>query len=107
MRNLGGAIGLAMIDTVIYTRSPALGTALTKRLEAGDVDAAKYVGIPLDMFMNRPAGPLEGPALTMVQSLVHNAALTQAINDAWIMIAALTFGALLCVPFAKPSPGPA
>ena len=25
MRNLGGAIGLAMIDTVIYTRSPVLG----------------------------------------------------------------------------------
>ena len=35
MRNLGGAIGLAMIDTVIYTRSPALGTASTKKLEAG------------------------------------------------------------------------
>ena len=54
MRNLGGAIGLAMIDTVIYSRSPALGTAFTKKLEAGDVDTAKFVGIPLDMFMNRP-----------------------------------------------------
>ena len=32
MRNLGGAIGLAMIDTVIYTRSPALGAAFTKKL---------------------------------------------------------------------------
>ena len=103
MRNLGGAIGLAMIDTVIYTRSPALGTALTARLQAGDVGVAKFVGIPLDMFMNRPAGPLEGPALTMVQSLVKKAALVQAINEAWIMIAVLTFGALLCVPFAKTS----
>jgi MFS transporter, DHA2 family, multidrug resistance protein len=107
MRNLGGAIGLAMIDTVIYTRSPALGTAFTARLEAGDVDTAKFVGIPLDMFMNRPAGPLEGPALTMVQSLVEKAALVQAINEAWIMIAALTFAALLCVPFAKGAPRPA
>ncbi len=104
MRNLGGAIGLAMIDTVIYTRSPALGTALTERLQAGDVGVAKFVGIPLDMFMNRPTGPLEGPALTMVQSLVKKAALVQAINEAWIMIAVLTFGALLCVPFAKASP---
>jgi MFS transporter, DHA2 family, multidrug resistance protein len=107
MRNLGGAIGLAMIDTVIYSRSPVLGTALTKRLEAGDVDTAKFVGIPLDLFMNRPAGPLEGPALTFVQSLVEKAALAQAINEAWIMIAALTFAALLCVPFAKPPPHPA
>jgi DHA2 family multidrug resistance protein len=103
MRNLGGAIGLAMIDTVIYTRSPALGTAFTKKLEAGDVDTAKLVGIPLDMFMNRPTGPLEGPALAMVQSLVEKAALVQAINEAWITIAVLTIGALLCVPFAKKS----
>ena len=107
MRNLGGAIGLAMIDTVIYMRSPALGKAFTERLEAGDVGAAKVVGIPLDMFMNRPAGPLEGPALTMVQSLVEKAALVQAINEAWIMIAVLTLGALLCVPFAKTPPRPA
>ena len=103
MRNLGGAIGLAMIDTVIYTRSPVLGAALTDRLQAGDIGAAKFVGIPLDMFMNRPAGPLEGPALAMVRPLVEKAALAQAINEAWILIALLTFGALLCVPFAKRS----
>jgi MFS transporter, DHA2 family, multidrug resistance protein len=103
MRNLGGAIGLAMIDTVIYSRSPTLGAGFMQRLQAGDVDTAKFVGIPLDMFMNRPAGPLEGPALTMVQSLVEKAALVQAINEAWIMIAVLTIGALLCVPFAKAS----
>jgi DHA2 family multidrug resistance protein len=39
----------------------------------------------------------------MVQSLVEKAALVQAINEAWIMIAVLTIGALLCVPFAKRS----
>jgi MFS transporter, DHA2 family, multidrug resistance protein len=38
-----------------------------------------------------------------VQSLVEKAALVQAINEAWIMIAVLTIGALLCVPFAKRS----
>jgi MFS transporter, DHA2 family, multidrug resistance protein len=95
---------IAMIDTVIYTRSPALGTGFMERLQAGDVDTAKFVGIPLDMFMNRPTGPLEGPALTMVQSLVEKAALVQAINEAWITIAVLTIGALLCVPFARSSP---
>jgi DHA2 family multidrug resistance protein len=76
-------------------------------LQAGDVGAAKFVGIPLDMFMNRPAGPLEGPAVAMVQPLVEKAALAQAINEAWIMIAVLTIGALLCVPFAKTSPASA
>ena len=104
MRNLGGAIGLAMIDTVIYTRSPVLGVAFTERLQAGDIDTAKFVGIPIDMFVKRPVGPLDGPAQAMVQSLVERAALVQAINEAWIMIAVLTIGALLCVPFAKRSP---
>jgi DHA2 family multidrug resistance protein len=47
MRNLGGAIGLSLIDTVIYTGSPALGTALTEKLQAGDIDTAKFAGIPL------------------------------------------------------------
>ena len=104
MRNLGGAIGLALIDTVIYTRSPVIGAAFTERLQAGDIDTAKFVGIPVDMFVARPVGPLDGPTLALVQSFVEKAALVQAINEAWIMIAVLTIGALLCVPFAKRSP---
>jgi MFS transporter, DHA2 family, multidrug resistance protein len=104
MRNLGGAIGLALIDTVIYTRSSVIGAAFTERLQAGDIDTAKFVGIPVDMFVARPVGPLDGPTLALVQSFVEKAALVQAINEAWIMIAVLTIGALLCVPFAKRSP---
>jgi MFS transporter, DHA2 family, multidrug resistance protein len=104
MRNLGGAIGLALIDTVIYTRSPVIGAAFTERLQAGDIETAKFVGIPVDMFVARPVGPLDGPTLALVQSFVEKAALVQAINEAWIMIAVLTIGALLCVPFAKRSP---
>jgi MFS transporter, DHA2 family, multidrug resistance protein len=75
-------------------------------LQAGDLDTAKFVGIPVDMFVKPPVGPLDGPAQAMVQSLVERAALVQAINEAWIMIAVLTIGALLCVPFAKRSPPP-
>jgi DHA2 family multidrug resistance protein len=33
--------------------------------------------------------------------LLEKAALTAAINDAWLLIAALTGIALLCVPFAR------
>ena len=53
MRNLGGAIGLALIDTVIYTRSPVHSAAIMDRLRADDIDTAKFVGIPLD----RARGP--------------------------------------------------
>jgi DHA2 family multidrug resistance protein len=89
MRNLGGAIGLALIDTVICGRSPALGAAIVDRLQAGDVDAAKLVGIPLGIFAARPAGPLDAATRQMLQPLVEKVALVQAINEAWAMIAVL------------------
>jgi MFS transporter, DHA2 family, multidrug resistance protein len=101
MRNLGGAIGIALIDTVIYLRSPIHADALTARLQAGDVIAATFVGIPLDQFASRPPGPLDPDTQALLQSLVEKAALVQAINEAWAMIAVLTVVALLCVPFAN------
>ena len=55
MRNHGGAIGLALIDTVIYGRSLVLGAAIRDRLQAGDFATAKSVGLPLDIFAQRPA----------------------------------------------------
>ncbi|WP_374113760.1 DHA2 family efflux MFS transporter permease subunit [Rhizobium sp. L51/94] len=100
MRNLGGAIGLALIDTVIYGRSPGHGTALMEKLAAGDVATATYVGIPLDMFTSRPSGPIDDATRSMLQPLVEKAALTQSINEAWTMVAILTLAALACVPFA-------
>jgi DHA2 family multidrug resistance protein len=106
MRNLGGAVGLALIDTVIYTRTPVHAAAIADRLESGDIATAKFVGIPLDAFTARPAGPLDDGARAMLHSLVETAAMVQATNEAWAMVAVLTAGALLCVPFAKtPSPG--
>jgi MFS transporter, DHA2 family, multidrug resistance protein len=106
MRNLGGAIGLAMIDTVIYTRSPIHGAAIMDKLLAGDIDTARFIGIPLDIFVARRTGPLDPDTRAMLQPLIENAALVRAINEAWIMIAALTVAALLCVPFAKGAPAP-
>jgi MFS transporter, DHA2 family, multidrug resistance protein len=104
MRNLGGALGLAMIDTVIYTRSPPLGAALMDRLQAGDIDTARFVGLPLDVLASRPPGTLDLGARAMLQPFVEKAALVQAINEAWALVAVLTFAALLCVPFANDAP---
>ena len=41
MRNLGGAIGIALIDTVIYTRAPIHARKLWDRLAAGDLDVMR------------------------------------------------------------------
>ena len=58
MRNLGGAIGLALIDTVIYSRAPVHGQGLMARLQTGDTAAATFVGIPPQVFAALPPGPL-------------------------------------------------
>jgi hypothetical protein len=88
MRNLGGAIGIALIDTVIYGRAPVLGQAIVRRLERRDVDTALAVGVPLDALLSRPPGPTE-PAIALdLKPMVENLALVQAINEAWLLIAA-------------------
>ena len=101
MRNLGGAIGLALIDTVIYSRAPVHGADLMARLQAGDAAAAAFVGIPAQIFAAMPPGPLDAATQGLLAPLLEKAALSAAINDAWLLIAALTAIALICVPFAS------
>ena len=101
MRNLGGAIGLALIDTIIYGRAPIYGQQIAHRLQTGDMATAKFVGLPLDIFAARWAQPLTAGTKAMLEPLIIDAALTQAINTAWLMIAILSVVALICVPFAK------
>jgi MFS transporter, DHA2 family, multidrug resistance protein len=104
MRNLGGAIGLALIDTVIYSRAPAHAMGLMARLQAGDGDTAAFVGIPAAMFAALPPGPLDSATLGLLAPLLEKATLTAAINEAWLMIAVVTVGALLFVPLARRGP---
>lgn len=103
MRNLGGAIGIALVDTVIFGRAPVIGASLKYRLIAGDSDAAEFVGIPAFLFEMQRGAPPTPRAIEMLRPMVEKAALTQAINEAWAMIAALTAVALLCVVFSGSS----
>ena len=101
MRNLGGAIGLALIDTVVYSRTSLHANEIANKLTAGDASTASFVGIPLDMFALQKAQPLDASSMLLLKPLVEKAALTLAINDAWLMIAVLTAIVLICIPFAK------
>ncbi len=102
MRNLGGAIGIALVDTIIYVRAPIEGARILERLQAGDRDVAAFVGVP-DAMIAHLTGPPDPGALAMLRPLVETAAFTLAINEAWGMIALATVAALLCIPFAKAS----
>ena len=91
MRNLGGAIGLALIDTVIFGRAQGHGLALAHRLLDFDAAAFAFVGLPLP-----PAGTLITPEMKeMARPAVERAALTLAVTEAWAMIAILTSSGVL------------
>ena len=103
MRNLGGAIGIALIDSVIYGRSASHGVEIMDRLRSGDIATARFAGLSMESFAAGLAGPLDAKAQEMLRPIVERAALTQSINESWALIAMLTVAALICVPFAKRS----
>ncbi|MDR3469075.1 MAG: DHA2 family efflux MFS transporter permease subunit [Xanthobacteraceae bacterium] len=95
MRNLGGAIGIAVIDTILYGRTVAHADALRGRLIAGDTTAARAVGLDLQLFTHRPEGVSDATVEAYVRPLVERAALTHSINEAWMLLAMVALVAAL------------
>jgi DHA2 family multidrug resistance protein len=89
MRNLGGAIGLAMIDTVLEQRTPVHIASIVARLLAGDPSAALLVGLPTERFTGVPIGDVDQATRALVAPLVERAGLVAAFNDAWLLIGGL------------------
>ena len=100
MRNLGGAIGIALADTIIYGRIPAYVNDIAQRLKAGDVTMAREVGLPIDTFLERLHTQLDDVEQATLKHLIEKLALTHVINEAWLMLAVLSLLALIIIPFA-------
>jgi MFS transporter, DHA2 family, multidrug resistance protein len=103
MRNLGGAIGIALIDTILYGRVVGYAENLRDRLLAGDVTAAQAIGLSTKLFLDRPPGPPDEATIAFVRPMVEKASLALCINEAWAMLAGVAVIGLLLVPFARDS----
>jgi len=103
MRNLGGAIGIALIDTILYGRVVGYAENLRDRLLAGDVTAAQAIGLNTKLFLDRPPGPPDEATIAFVRPMVEKASLALCINEAWAMLAGVAVIGLLLVPFARDS----
>jgi DHA2 family multidrug resistance protein len=103
MRNLGGAIGLALIDTVLDLRIPAHVEAIVARLQAGDASAARLVGLPPERFAGVPIGAVDDATRALIAPLVERAGLVAAFNDAWLVIGALILVSTLALPLLRPA----
>jgi len=103
LRNLGGAIGLALIDTVLYGRTPQIAERLAAGLTDGDAAIAGRIGLPLDRFLaHTPGTPVEPQVLAYVQAAVRRQATVEAINEAWMLVALLTLGGAVAVLLLRP-----
>jgi DHA2 family multidrug resistance protein len=104
MRNLGGAIGLALIDTTIFSRAATYGTKIVEELQADNIETAVRIGIPRDAFIEQIGIPPDEFTEEMIRPLVERQALVEAINDAWLLIGVLTALAVILVFFVRRIP---
>ena len=104
MRNLGGAIGLALIDTVIYGRSPLHAERLVEKLKAGDIATGRLIGLPDGAMTGAAPQNVDAATISFVQALVEKTAFVQSVNEAWAMLAAFAVLATLGVVLLRPAP---
>jgi DHA2 family multidrug resistance protein len=74
---------------------------LRVRLLAGDVSAAKAIGLDPALLVNRPPGPPDEAAVAFVRPMVEKASLALCVNEAWLMLACVAIAGVLLVPFAR------
>jgi DHA2 family multidrug resistance protein len=101
MRNLGGAIGIALLDTVMFGRAAIHGDRLVERLMAGDVETGRIIGLPAGLLRGQPLGEITPQMEAAVRPLIEKASLVASINEAWALLAALTMLGLMALPFAS------
>ena len=101
MRNLGGAIGIALIDTVMFTRSPEHGDAMAARLMEGDIETGRLIGLPDGIMRGKPIDEVTLEMEEAVRPLIEKASLVASINEAWAMLAAFTVLGLIALPFVS------
>jgi DHA2 family multidrug resistance protein len=104
MRNLGGAIGIALIDTILYGRTSGHAEALRDRLIAGDITAAQAIGLDLELFSHRPPDASDATVEAYLRPMVEKAAFALSTNEAWALLAFAALLGILLVPFADPPP---
>lgn len=97
MRNLGGAIGIALVDTVAEQRTRVHVDHIVSRLQAGDADTAASVGLPTAMFHGHAMGPVSELMKQMIAPMVNRAALTASFNEAWLLVGVLFLFSLVAI----------
>lgn len=99
-RNLGGAVGIAVIDSLLQSVIHARADAIVAALRAGDVTTAGALHLPIDDFLAMHDAPIDADMRALLEPLVRHLALSDAVNRAWIVLAAAAAAVALCTALA-------
>ena len=82
MRNLGGAIAIALVDTMVEQRQPIHAENLTTQLKSGQLEILRDIGFTGPTLPNEFSHAVAQSAAP----LIERAALVHAFNDTWLML---------------------
>ena len=104
MRNIGGAVGIGVVDTIINIRPHGIAARLLDQLVAGGASTAAFVGIPKDLLAGVDLAHADPGDIAFVKPIIARAAATVAFNEAWLVVGGILFLALVFVPLLCRSP---
>jgi DHA2 family multidrug resistance protein len=102
-RNLGGAVGLAVINSVLNQRTDLHIARLHERVTWGNATATET----LNMFTQRLQGMGDASLMAMKQlsQIVHRQAVVMGFGDAFLMLTVFYFGLTVTVAFLNKPAG--
>jgi DHA2 family multidrug resistance protein len=104
MRNLGGAVGIAVVNTLLRDHARAAASRFGEALGPGGRHATEVVADVADRLAAVTPDPAH--AMLMAQGLfarvVAREALTVSFDDVFRLLAWMFIGALVMVPFCRP-----
>jgi len=102
-RNLGGALGLAVINSVLNQRTDLHIARLHERVTWGNATATET----LNMFTQRMQGMGDASlmALKQLSNIVHRQAVVMGFGDAFFMLSVFYFGLIMLLVFLKKPAG--
>ena len=101
MRNLGGAVGIAMLATIIDIRSRHYLWQLKENLTAGSLNLTEYLTKAGNMLTAQ--GGNKDQAYGLLMKEMNNQASVMAFNEGFLLMAILLFIAAIAVISIKPA----
>jgi DHA2 family multidrug resistance protein len=101
MRNVGGAIGIGIVDTIVNVRPQAIGARVLDELVRGMAATAAFVGVPKDLLAGVNIAHADPGDMAFVKPIIARAAATIAFNEAWMVIGGFFVLSFVLVPFLR------